>query len=49
MSNTVNIKIRVVESNKKAPQFTEVDPSSSIQIPENEPPLSRVIVTLRAE
>lgn len=49
MSNTVNIKIRVVESNKKAPQFTELDPSSSIQIPENEPPLSRVIVTLRAE
>ncbi|XP_026681391.1 DE-cadherin-like, partial [Diaphorina citri] len=46
-SNRVGLNIRVVESNKKAPEFLEY-PTSPIEIPENTPPDKDVIATLRA-
>lgn len=47
-SNRVGLNIRVVESNKKAPEFLEY-PTSPIEIPENTPPDKDVIATLRAK
>ncbi|KAL1461783.1 hypothetical protein WDU94_013654 [Cyamophila willieti] len=46
-SNSVGINIRVVESNKKAPEFIEY-PTDSISIYENVAPYKDIIATLKA-
>uniref|UniRef100_A0A8D8QW96 DE-cadherin n=2 Tax=Cacopsylla melanoneura TaxID=428564 RepID=A0A8D8QW96_9HEMI len=46
-SNNVGINIRVVESNKKAPEFIEY-PTDSISIYENVAPYKDIIATLKA-